>query len=123
VIIVSNAAMLLMKISTTVFVVSATCKGTQKKTSVLLNIKRCRRLQCVTTTHRYTMVKTNRTSQLLLQELAESGTTAEDLAEFMDVSVERVWQILNGEITPQVSERLKIADWFSLNPLVLWGTR
>jgi transcriptional regulator with XRE-family HTH domain len=69
------------------------------------------------------MVKTNRTSQLLLQELAESGTTAEDLAEFMDVSVERVWQILNGEITPQVSERLKIADWFSLNPLVLWGTR
>jgi len=69
------------------------------------------------------MVKTNRTSQLLLQELAESGTTAEDLAEFMDVSVERVWQILNGEIMPQVSERLKIADWFSLNPLVLWGTR
>lgn len=69
------------------------------------------------------MAKTNRTSQLLLQELAESGTTAEDLAEFMDVSVERVWQILNGEITPQVSERLKIADWFSLNPLVLWGTR
>ena len=58
------------------------------------------------------MVKTKRTSQLLLQELAESGTTAEDLAEFMDVPVERVWQILNGEITPQVSERLKIADWF-----------
>jgi len=121
--IANSAVILLIRTNTTVYADFATFRQILKRINALLNIKRCRRLQCVTTTHRYTMVKTKRTSQLLLQELAESGTTAEDLAEFMDVPVERVWQILNGEITPQVSERLKIADWFSLNPLVLWGTR
>lgn len=69
------------------------------------------------------MAKFNPTSQLLLYEITTSNTDVNELAEFVGISVERLGQIIRGDVLPTVSERISIADWFSLNPLVLWGTR
>jgi hypothetical protein len=69
------------------------------------------------------MPKLNPTSQLLFYEITTSGTDVNELAEFVGIPVERLWQIVRGDVLPTVSERISIADWFSVNPLVLWGTR
>jgi transcriptional regulator with XRE-family HTH domain len=68
------------------------------------------------------MAKLNRASELLKYEIAATGTNIEELAEYAGISVERLNLILCGEASPTVKERISIADWFSLNPLVLWRT-
>jgi hypothetical protein len=69
------------------------------------------------------MAKLNRASELLKYEIAATDTNPEELAEYAGITLERLNLILGGEASPTVRERISIADWFSLNPLVLWGTR
>ena len=69
------------------------------------------------------MTRLNRASELLKYEIAATNTNVEELAEYAGITTERLNQIVLGESSPTVKERISIADWFSLNPLVLWGTR
>jgi len=49
--------------------------------------------------------------------------TVEELADFTEISVERLMEIIEGGKKPTVSEGIAIAQFFDLDPMILIGGR
>jgi plasmid maintenance system antidote protein VapI len=63
------------------------------------------------------------TSTLIQAELKSAGATLEDLADFTEISVERLREIIEGGKKLTVSEGIAIAQFFDLDPMILIGGR
>jgi plasmid maintenance system antidote protein VapI len=61
------------------------------------------------------------TSALIKAELKSAGLTLEDLADFTEIPVERLREIIEGGKKLTVSEGIVIAQFFDLNPMILLG--
>lgn len=58
---------------------------------------------------------------LIKQELKLSEATVEELADFMDVTVDTLKTVLDGNRKPTVVEAIKLSQFFDVDPMLFLG--
>lgn len=61
------------------------------------------------------------TGKLIQAELKSAGATVEELADFTQITMERLAEIIEGGKKPTVKEGIAIAQFFDLDPMILLG--
>lgn len=59
--------------------------------------------------------------KLIIAELKQAKVTKEELADFINITVDRLDEILKGDRKPTVSEGIAIAQFFDLEPMLFLG--
>lgn len=65
--------------------------------------------------------KTSKIGKLILAELREANSTVEDLAEFTELDLTKLLEIIEGVRKPSIAEGIAIADYFDISPMILLG--
>lgn len=60
---------------------------------------------------------------LINQELKVSEATVEELADFMETTVDKLKSVLDGNRKPTVAEAIKLSQFFDVDPMLFLGGR
>jgi plasmid maintenance system antidote protein VapI len=60
---------------------------------------------------------------LIKQELKVAEATVEELADFMETTVEKLKLVLDGNRKPTVAEAIKLSQFFDVDPMLFLGGR
>jgi plasmid maintenance system antidote protein VapI len=61
------------------------------------------------------------TAELIKEELKQAKATVKELAEFVGVDEERIEDIIKGVKKPNAHERVQMATFFDLDPMLFIG--
>jgi len=67
------------------------------------------------------MTTTQIVAKLIQAELKQAKATKEELADFLNLSVLEIENLLQGQRKPTVPEGIALAQFFDLNPMLFLG--
>ena len=67
------------------------------------------------------MMTTHSTAKLIESELKQAKATKEELADFLNLPLWEIDNLLTGQRRPSVTESIALAQFFDLNPMLFLG--